>query len=271
MSKASRAIQIAKEEDYGELTNSVKQYFDNRSYRDVMHKVRDSLRYALSPESGENAVRNRFKDISRLIDRSDPVIVDGGAHVGQTVRQFQSMFDEPTIHAVEANPLLCERIRKQNSKNENVYVHEYALGKENTTVDLNINTDEATSSVLQATDENKSRHGNRVQTQKTVCVEQTRLDSLLPNSPDILKLDLQGYELPALRGATDYLADIELITTEIQFMRMYEGQSSYYEIMEYLENNGFRIFNTYDVYSQEDGRITQADVIYLNSEDLETN
>lgn len=265
MGKVSRAVQIAQQESYRELVNSAQQYFDNRSFDDVVRLMRDSLRYSLTPESGENAVRNRFEDIANLTNEENPVIVDGGAYVGQTVRQFRPLFSKPTIHAVEANPQLCERIRKQNSDNNNVHVHEYALGDKNTTIDFNINSDEATSSVLQTTDENKSRHGQRVQTQETICVEQIRLDSLLSSSPDILKLDLQGYELPALRGATGHLSDIEVVTTEMQYLRMYDSQSYYYEIMEFLEEQDFRIFNTYDIYSREDGQIIQADAVFVKS------
>src|SRR5262245_30305159 len=46
--------------------------------------------------------RDAFWDMRRLIDRPDPVALDVGANIGQTIKKLRRTFPQSTIHAFEA-------------------------------------------------------------------------------------------------------------------------------------------------------------------------
>ena len=62
---------------------------------------------------------------------------------------------------------------------------------------------------------------------------------------DIMKLDIQGSELMALKGAAGLLnkQDIRSIFCEIEFRQLYEGQPLFWEISAYLMSFGYQFFN----------------------------
>ena len=79
----------------------------------------------------------------------------------------------------------------------------------------------------------------------------------------ILKLDVQGFELEVLIGGSNTLKNTSIIVLEMNNHDGYLGSPKYYEIDEYLRNNGFVL---YDIFpSQKNfGQLTEWDTIYIN-------
>ena len=100
---------------------------------------------------------------------------------------------------------------------------------------------------------------------ESVDVDQVRLDGILDQDIDVLKLDLQGYELDALKGCEKLLPRIKAITTEVEFVPLYEGQPLFADIDIYLRARGFRFLNLYELWTHPDGQLTAGDAIYLNN------
>jgi FkbM family methyltransferase len=76
---------------------------------------------------------------------------------------------------------------------------------------------------------------------KTSTVETTRLDDIPEvRGTDLLKLDIQGAELLALRGGEKLLADVLVIHTEVEFVELYKGQPLFAEIDAFLRGRGFQ-------------------------------
>jgi hypothetical protein len=95
-------------------------------------------------------------------------------------------------------------------------------------------------------------------------VKLTRLDALFGEPVDLLKLDLQGYELEALRGCGEWIRQIKLITTEVEFLPLYEGQPLFSDVEAYLRERGFCLLNLYELWTQPDGQLTAGDALFLN-------
>ena len=55
----------------------------------------------------------------------------------------------------------------------------------------------------------------------------------------ILKLDVQGFELEVLKGATQVLTNTVAIEIEVEFWELYEGQPLFGDISAFLEDHGF--------------------------------
>jgi hypothetical protein len=83
---------------------------------------------------------------------------------------------------------------------------------------------------------------------------------------DILKLDLQGYELEALKGAIGILPRVHIVFAEVNFVPVYDGQAEFWQLDAFLRAHGFRLFNLYhQSCATEDGQLTACDAMWINS------
>lgn len=214
---------------------------------------------------GRMAVRDRFADLRERIDSQSPVIVDGGAYDGGMTDVFLSQYGSPTVHLFEPVPDLARGLRDKYSGIENVFVHENAIGAKEGKVSFRILKNRDSSSILKPSKILKRYHGDRMDTVEIIEVQQLRLDKILDKEEvDILKLDLQGYELEALKGCGRLLAKMKTITTEIEFVPLYEGQAVFGEIDTFLRERGFQLLNLYELWTHPDGQLTAGDAVYLN-------
>ncbi len=218
-----------------------------------------------APPHGRMAVRNRFADLRQRIAADSPVIVDGGASVGRMIELFLSEYSSPTIHAFEPIPEIAAQLQTQFGSRPGVTVHQQALGAENRTVSFQILNRHSSSSVLKPSSTNVRYHSSEMDVSRVVEVPMVRLDSVLDQEIDILKLDLQGYELEALRGGERLLPQIKAITTEVEFVPLYEGQALFCDIDVFLRQHGFCLLNLYELWTHPDGQLTAGDAVYLNT------
>lgn len=211
------------------------------------------------------AVRDRFEDMRNLVRKAEPIIVDAGAHVGSVTSVFLRQYPSATIWAFEPIPEFAQRLRERFSSTGNVHIVQKALGAQTTTVSFNVLNNQVSSSILKPGKWNYKYHGDKMNIAQTIEVEQVRLDEVLETDViDIFKLDLQGYELEALKGAEKLLPNVRLITTEVEFVPLYEGQSLFGDIDCFLRSMGFCLLNLYELYTQPDGQLTAGDAVYLN-------
>lgn len=84
-------------------------------------------------------------------------------------------------------------------------------------------------------------------------------------SPALLKVDVQGYELDALRGCTDLLQKFDLIIVECSFMELYEGQAFAHEVIRFLDGHGFVLRNVYNLEYNRKGEAIQGDFAFAKN------
>lgn len=68
------------------------------------------------------------------------------------------------------------------------------------------------------------------------------------NHIDLLKIDTQGYELAVLKGAHDTLRSkrARIVIMEINFVTLYEEQSSFEDLYHYMRDSGYKLSGLYD-------------------------
>jgi FkbM family methyltransferase len=87
----------------------------------------------------------------------------------------------------------------------------------------------------------------------TVSVDVVRLDDWvagrggLGSGPLFLKIDVQGYEGPVLRGGETTIASADGALVELNFADLFEGQTKYFEVMRHLEQAGLRFCGLFEV------------------------
>ena len=81
----------------------------------------------------------------------------------------------------------------------------------------------------------------------------------------LLKLDVQGFELEALKGCKDFLSEVSVVYCECSFSELYTGQALAPEIDEYLRQFNFRLLTLNNPQLGKDGSVMQADFVFVNS------
>lgn len=124
---------------------------------------------------------------------------------------------------------------------------------------FHINNDDATSSLLPFNHALTSslRDLDHLRTLRTERVATSRLDEVLADAGpvDFLKLDIQGFELPVLRHATEVLARTNVVHCEVSFAPIYADQALFSEIELLLRSQGFYLLDFHSLcrYPSVDG------------------
>lgn len=70
-----------------------------------------------------------------------------------------------------------------------------------------------------------------------------QIEELKSYSPDVIKIDVQGLELPILSKAGRYLDSAFYVETETGFTANYEGETTFAELDRFMQANGFLMFD----------------------------
>lgn len=210
---------------------------------------------------------NRFQAIDEtlaLIARrgfAPRVVIDGGANVGDFARLARRVFGkEPEIHLFEPQPA-CQSVLESLAREPRVHLHAVALGAtDGEKLDLAIDPLGITTGAHVAP---MSGRGD------TVSVDVATLDALFesrlgPEDRALLKMDLQGWELEALKGATKSLSKIEVVLIEVSlFAQAYEPPIS--AVVGFLDAAGFELHDIASLSGRcRDNRAHQADLLFVN-------
>jgi hypothetical protein len=85
-------------------------------------------------------------------------------------------------------------------------------------------------------------------------------------TPDLLKLDLQGAEFDALRGALKSLAHVEMVIVEFGITSAYIGRTTPRELIDLLYDAGFRLYDVAGLsYRPHDKALGGGDLFFVHS------
>jgi FkbM family methyltransferase len=186
-------------------------------------------------------------------------VIDAGANVGQFARAMAETFPEARILSFEPLPSVAERFRAHLGNEPRVRLFETAVGSHDGTLTFYPQAYDLASSALQPA-VGQERQPDPIK------VPVARLDTLLADeelpASTLLKLDLQGFELEALRGAADTLGRVRHVLLEVGFRSGYVGEPPFEEIYDHLRAAGFRFLRPIDVLSAEHDEIVQMDALF---------
>lgn len=185
----------------------------------------------------------------RKLFRCHPVgaVLDVGGNAGQYARFLRREVGyRGHIVTFEPIPALAAALKRESSGDPSWEILELALGDSPGQASFNVMNTSPMSSLLQPKADCSSpvMQFNRVS--ETVQVRVDTLDAVIAGHPWLrgmqdlyLKLDVQGYELKVLEGATRSLPRIAALQAELNVLPLYEGQPSYLEVMQYLDSRGY--------------------------------
>ncbi|MGH8249547.1 MAG: FkbM family methyltransferase [Steroidobacteraceae bacterium] len=233
---------------------------------------------------GESGKRNeefrksfdRLNLIRSVVDQKAPVILDIGAHRGESVRYLQEAFPESVIYSVEPDPDSFQALLAANFQNHHCL--NLALSNVNSEITFFRNDISHTNSILRVN--LKSRDSIKIQEaiknrdsalfdtfNHEIKVSAITLDALIMELSipriDLLKIDVQGAESMVLEGGPEALKVTGALLLEVSFFDYYERKSSFFEIEQHLRPCGLELFSITELSQNPmNGRTDWAEVLY---------
>lgn len=147
-----------------------------------------------------------------------------------------------------------------------VRLHLCALGQQRGTIEMNISAQDDSSSLLQISSVQTDNFPGtgRVETRP---VQIGPLSDFISHADlcarNLLKIDVQGYELEVLKSAEPLLAEFDWVYVECSFVPLYEGQALADEIVSYLTERGYALQGQFNPSHGRDSNILlQADLLF---------
>lgn len=206
----------------------------------IKHPVR-AVRYVLYRDKIEYDVLARYLP-------SDPVIVEAGAHDGASTVEMANHWPQATIHAFEPVPSAAAEVRRKVARfGGRVHCHQLALGAGESVTEMYLSGDgsvgECQSSSLLSPTSAQMREFPGIPFHASERVRVTSLDAWASQSEvaavDFMWLDMQGYELVALAGATRLLPKVSAIHMEVCNVQLYKGAPLYPAVKRAMADWGF--------------------------------
>jgi FkbM family methyltransferase len=170
------------------------------------------------------------------------LIFDIGANTGNFTQEFLSVYLDSSMILIEANDDLIPILKEKFLGNQNIVILNYLMSSIN---NQHINfyiSDTNTISTASHDWMNLSRFSDTYRWNKVIKKETINLDRLIEiyGKPNLIKIDVEGYELEVIKGLSSKQSEICFEWTE-------EGYANLQQIAKYLQNLGYNNFGfTYE-------------------------
>jgi len=208
----------------------------------------------------EHAFDHTFDRLARLRDLgfSPTVICDVGASDGKWTLRCLEIYPQARYFCIDPLGENSSSLAKLKAKFPNVDYWQGCLGSKSDGANLNVDGDG--SSIL------RGHFDNPYGIQQEVEVEM--LDNLVAREicpqPDLVKLDVQGYELEVLKGATETLKRATALIVEVSFIQFQSGMPIVHEVIGHLYQSGFVVCDIFSLSLRPlDHMAGQADLLFL--------
>jgi FkbM family methyltransferase len=197
-------------------------------------------------------------------------LLDIGANSGQYASEMRGYGYKGNIVSFEPLKDTFEELKATSIKDNNWLVNNYALGDENVTSLINVSGNSVSSSILNML----PSHLNGAPESKYVDKEKIqikKLDSIFDSfcgvgNKVMMKIDVQGFEKNVLDGADESLNNIEIIQLEMSIVPLYENETTFVDMINYLDDKGFKLFSLENgFHDSHTGKLLQVDGIFEKS------
>ncbi len=219
--------------------------------------------------------RAMFKGVAAAIEhevflesKAFKTVIDIGANRGQFAMVARRCLPGARIICFEPLSDAASTFRLIFANDKQVSLHQMAIGPAARDAEMHVSGRDDSSSLLPITALQETIHPGTAE-KGTEKVHVEPLDRVIEATsivaPALLKMDVQGYELQALRGCTGILDRFDFIYVECSFIEFYQGQSLAHEVIGFLSEQGFNLSAVYHVGFDPDHQPMDADMLFSNS------
>lgn len=192
-------------------------------------------------------------------------VIDIGANRGQFALVARHNFPKAKIISFEPLPQPAALFRRVFAADDETVLHVAAVGPKSEQCSMHVSGRDDSSSLLPISSLQEEIFPGTSEVGKIdvlVAPLDTFIDEYDIITPAMLKLDVQGFELDALRGCESLLSKFEWVYCECSFVELYSGQKLAADVIDWLSNKGFQIKGIYNSTYNNNGQIVQADFIF---------
>jgi FkbM family methyltransferase len=236
---------------------------------------RRNLNRVLKPLTGYEVSKVEFgRDLwpdvkTVLAAREIKTVFDVGANEGQSAREFLRHFPQARIFSFEPTPATFEKLKALAATEPRVTPVNLALGESPGRVAFNENAFHQTNSILPSNAAAEEYLGPAVTDfQRKIEIELTTLDAYCRQEAvaeiDLLKMDVQGFELMVLKGAQEILSarKIGCIVLEVSFISLYENQATPQDLISLLAKHHYDLMGFYDFAHSAQKRLMWCEMMF---------
>lgn len=191
---------------------------------------------------------------------SPSVAIDVGAYSGEWTRTLVRLFPGTRVLLIEPQEVMRHGLEALCSSHSGLEVSTSLLGPKPADQVGFFECDTASSVLQDANHENPP----------TKFLPATTLDILTSqtgfSTPELIKLDVQGYEIQVLEGAARTLESAEVVQLEVNLIPIYKGAPLAHEVIRYMADRGFRVYDVGAFFRRPyDNALWQMDVFFVRS------
>lgn len=189
-------------------------------------------------------------------------ILDVGANSTLWSQKAQRVYPNATFFLIEPQVEMKEELEKFCLSNPGSKYFLAGAGAQSDKLLLTVWDDLQGSSLLvQASEDNKLKIKQRE-------IPILTIDSLIESNqitiPDIIKLDIQGFELEALKGASLTFGHTEVYILEVSLFEILPNTPSFSDIILFMQNRGYVVYDFPGyLHRPYDGALGQIDVCFV--------
>ena len=211
--------------------------------------------------------RGEVEPLTYLQTLGVETILDIGANTGQFAREIRQLLPRAQIYSFEPIAECYQKLLEVMRGDMRFKAFNTALGDTEGTTTIHRSSYSPSSSLLPMQKLHKKLFPHTAgETIETVTI--ARLDTIASElalqEPLLIKLDVQGYEEHALRGAPETIRKASAILTEASFVELYEGQPLFPRIYELLTAEDFAYQGAlHQKIDPETGQILFEDALFV--------
>jgi FkbM family methyltransferase len=217
-----------------------------------------SLKSSLKDSMGYKTMENRLQNLAHAGFQCTGAI-DVGAYHGEWSKGLRAVWSVPLIMVEPQPPCKPFLLSLASSFGANsVHIEQCALSKEAGSVEF----------LLEETNSRMAPSGNAVGLPAIKVPVKTLREMILQYAEkfNLLKADVQGFELDVLEGAGDLLQQFEVIILEVSVIRI-GPVPTFFEVMQYMDLKGFRLYDFLPMYYRPlDNALWQGDAFFVRND-----
>jgi FkbM family methyltransferase len=180
-------------------------------------------------------------------------------------------------HIISFEPVESNyRVLKQRCDRDSKWTaHQYALGSQNGTAEINVSQSSFYSSFRSASEYGRAHHPG-IAHAATETVSVRRLDDIYDEvighvkQPRVyLKIDTQGWDLEVLRGAERSLASVPALQTEMSVKPLYQGSPTFRESLAAFNRAGYALSAVFAVARDSHFRLAEFDCVMVRDSEVQ--
>ena len=195
-------------------------------------------------------------------------VVDIGANRGHFALVARHCLPQAWVISFEPLPAAAAKFRAVFAGDDRVTLHEAAIGPVPGNATIHVSRLDDSSSLFPITATQVDLFPGTEEVATAVVRVAPLRDFVLAadiQAPALLKLDVQGFELEALRGCEELLGHFVYVYAECSFVELYAGQSLADEVIAWLRERGFKYCGVHNMDYDRDGRSIQGDFLFARN------